>query len=92
MTFVVFVYNNYDTNHILTEMKSIPIKFLPVLLVSFMLATISASAQQIYEVNCHDIRLSEVLKEVSSETGYSFVYSNTSVDVSQIGKHPKKYI
>ena len=48
-----------------------------------MLSIASASAQQNYEVNCSNLRLSEVLKEVTRETGYKFVYSNTSVDVSQ---------
>ena len=64
-------------------MKSTLFKFLPALLVSLMLSIASASAQQNYEVNCSNLRLSEVLKEVTRETGYKFVYSNTSVDVSQ---------
>ena len=65
-------------------MKSTPVKFLPALLITLMLSLASASAQQTYEVNCSNLRLSEVLKEVTRETGYNFVYSNSSVDVSQI--------
>ena len=64
-------------------MKSTPVKFLPALLITLMLSLASASAQQTYEVNCSNLRLSEVLKEVTRETGYNFVYSNSSVDVSQ---------
>ena len=64
-------------------MKSIQFKFLPALMVLLMLSVASASAQRNYEVNCSNLRLSEVLKEVTRETGYNFVYNNTSVDVSQ---------
>ena len=52
-------------------------------MVLLMLSVASASAQRNYEVNCSNLRLSEVLKEVTRETGYNFVYNNTSVDVSQ---------
>ena len=48
-----------------------------------MLSMASASAQENYEVNCSNLRLSEVLKEVTRETGYSFVYNNTSLDLSR---------
>ena len=41
-------------------MKSTLFKFLPALLVSLMLSIASASAQQNYEVNCSNLRLSEV--------------------------------
>lgn len=64
-------------------MKSILLKFLPALAMLLMLSITSASAQQNYEVNCSNLRLSEVLKEVTRETGYNFVYSNSSVNVSQ---------
>ena len=64
-------------------MKSILVKFLPALIVSLMLSMASASAQENYEVNCSNLRLSEVLKEVTRETGYSFVYNNTSLDLSR---------
>ena len=59
------------------------LKFLPALAMLLMLSITSASAQQNYEVNCSNLRLSEVLKEVTRETGYNFVYSNSSVNVSQ---------
>lgn len=48
----------------------------------FFLLPYAVSAQQTYEIDCRDTPLSDVLKKVTEMTGYSFVYSNTSVDVS----------
>ena len=48
----------------------------------FFLFPYAVSAQQTYEIDCRDTPLSDVLKKVTEMTGYSFVYSNTSVDVS----------
>ena len=58
-------------------------KLLLALVLAFALSMAQAAAQQIYEVKCSDTPLSEILKEVTRETGYSFVYSNTSVDVTR---------
>ena len=58
-------------------------KLLLALVLAFALSMAQAAAQQIYEVKCSDTPLSEVLKEVTRETGYNFVYSNTSVDVTR---------
>lgn len=49
---------------------------------SFLLSVTVASAQRTFDIECTDTPLSEVMKDVSEQTGYSFVYSNTSVNVS----------